>query len=120
MCYQDPRTRDYLGQIFAQERDAATVPHLGQRLTLDLGVLAAVPRCPSEALVGLLGDNHWQVRSAAVHTLATRSDRPLERVRALAASGSLAERVAAVALLERWGDLEWLAEQLQSPLGLTC
>lgn len=76
-------------------------------------VLAAVPRCPSEALVGLLGDNRWQVRSAAVHALVARPDRPLERVRALAASGSLAERVAAVTLLEKWGDLEWLAERLR-------
>ena len=38
MCYQDPRTQDYLGQVFAEERDASTVLHLGQRLTLDLGV----------------------------------------------------------------------------------
>lgn len=288
MCYQDPRTRDYLGQIFAQERDAATVLHLGQRLTLDLGVdffrpflwgekaaqalaaarvcaqslesldakdrlrvailidgvpsppelseqtlpfwvdelvgphqlsarglaeqagegalllwsarnrlpdigwllelterlnparaieqtqallaeatpsvvqaaqrlgvelpatllrsphpevraaaisagladselegyltaslpetLAAVPRCPTDLLLGLLGDSRWPIRSAAVGVLLEGTTRPLQQVRELAKSGTLPERVAAVTLLERWGDTDWLAEELLSHL----
>ena len=74
--------------------------------------LAAVPRCSSDVLLGLLGDSRWQVRSSAVRALAAGSERPLEQVRALAVSESLEGRVAAVALLEQWGDLEWLAEQL--------
>ncbi len=74
--------------------------------------LAAVPRCSSKTLLALLGDHRWQVRSAAVRALAAGSERLLEQVRALTASDSLETRVAAVALLELWGDSEWLAEQL--------
>lgn len=75
--------------------------------------LAAVPRCSSELLLSLLSDSRWQVRSAAVRALAKlEGERPLEYVRALAAEGSLSERVAAVALLEQWGDGAWLAVQL--------
>ena len=74
--------------------------------------LAAVPRCPSETLLALLGDSRWQVRSAAVAALAAGSERPLEQVRALALAESLEQGVAAVALLEQWGDLEWLGKQL--------
>lgn len=86
---------------------------LESRLTASLPeALAAVPRCPPEVLIGLLGDSRWQVRSAAVRALAAVPERPLEQVRALASSDSLAERVAAVALLQHWGEEEWLAEQL--------
>ena len=74
--------------------------------------LAAVPRCPPQLLLNLLADRRWQVRSAAVRALAAAPERPLESVRALAVSPSLENRVAAVALLQHWGDLAWLSEQL--------
>ncbi|MCA9780313.1 MAG: hypothetical protein KC800_26490 [Candidatus Eremiobacteraeota bacterium] len=74
--------------------------------------VAAVPRCTSRVLVDLLSDPRWQIRSTAVRALVIGEDRPLESVRALALSDSLAQRVAAVALLEQWGDLEWLEERL--------
>ena len=74
--------------------------------------VAAVPRCTPEILVDLLSDPRWQVRSSAVRALSVQQDRPLERVRALALADTLAQRVAAVTLLERWGDEEWLEAQL--------
>jgi hypothetical protein len=79
--------------------------------------LAALPRCPSSVLTSLLSDSRWPVRSAAVGALATHSDRPLSQVRSLAMSESLAQRVAAVTLLNMWGDVDWLEEQLSSDPG---
>ena len=74
--------------------------------------VAAVPRCSPQTLVDLLSDSRWQVRSTAVRALSLGQDRPLERVRALALADTLAQRVAAVALLEQWGDQEWLEDQI--------
>jgi len=72
--------------------------------------LAALGRCRSAVQVDRLTDSRWQIRSAAVRALAGASEPPLERVRALAGSEELGVRVAAVTLLEQWGDREWLLD----------
>lgn len=75
---------------------------------------AALRRSPPEVWLRLLGDSRWQLRSLAVSALAGGDWRPLEPVRGLARSEVLAERVAAVELLRRWGDEEWLEGALLS------
>jgi len=78
--------------------------------------VAAVQRCSSvDMLLGLLGDERWEVRAEAVRRLAAGEERPVARVRARVDSPLLEERVAAVTLLERWGDEEWLATHLEPP-----
>lgn len=82
--------------------------------------LAAVPRCSSRTLVDLLSDSRWQVRSSAVRALAGGQDRPLEEVRDRALSDALGERVAAVSLLQQWGDDDWLEAHIPAePVGQT-
>ena len=68
----------------------------------------ALRRCGPDTQLELLKDERWEVRAACVRALVPVAERPLERVRALVVSGLLEERVAAVSLLERWGDTEWL------------
>lgn len=76
--------------------------------------VAALRRCGPEVQLDLLGDHRWEVRAASVRALAKISEPPLERVRALVGSDSLGQRVAAVSLLESWGDLVWLEEWLKA------
>ncbi len=76
--------------------------------------VAALRRCGPEVQLDLLGDHRWEVRAASVQALANLSERPLERVRALVGCDSLGQRVAAVTLLESWGDLPWLEEWLRA------
>jgi hypothetical protein len=88
-------------------------PHLESYLNASLEeAVAAVPRCTSQMLLDLLADARWQVRSSAVRTLALGQERPVEEVRARLLSGSMGERVAAVALLQQWNDHDWLEAQL--------
>jgi hypothetical protein len=82
---------------------------LGRALRGELPeVLAAIPRCPAETQLELLSDARWQVRAEAVRALGAGRERPLERVRELTSAESLGVQVAAVELLQRWGDAEWL------------
>lgn len=75
--------------------------------------LAATRRCPLHRLVELLQDDRWQVRAEAVRTLADVEPRPLAEVRALVGrEGDLGPRAAAVDLLQRWSDDDWLEENL--------
>lgn len=74
--------------------------------------VAALRRAGSDVHVALLSDSRWEVRAAAVNRLTDCSPRPLEQVQALVGSGSKGERVAAVELLRRWGEVEWLEENL--------
>ncbi len=77
--------------------------------------LAATRRCPPEVLLELISDRRWQVRAQAVRQLATSDHRPLERVKALVASPSKSERVAAIELLRSWGEEAWLEQTLLAP-----
>ncbi len=43
MSYQDPRTTRFLSEAFATSRDAATVLHLGQRLSIEQGLEFFLP-----------------------------------------------------------------------------
>lgn len=81
-------------------------------------VLAAVIRCETDRMVGLLGDERWQVRSEALKVLSCSAPGPLEEVRALTQSSTLGTRAAAVELLLAWGDDEWL-EKSFLPSGAT-
>jgi hypothetical protein len=103
----DPRVRG--AAISAGVADSAAESYVTASLP---EALAAVPRCRDEVLLELLGDTRWQIRSAAVQALASRPERPLQQVRSVATSETLEQRVAAVTLLQIWGDLEWLAEHI--------
>lgn len=85
--------------------------YLNRQATLP-EVLAAAPRCSTEALLSLLADDRWQVRSIAATLLAQSEKPPLEALRAKARSKSLEERVAAVEVLQRLGQDEWLERSL--------
>jgi hypothetical protein len=73
------------------------------------GEAAAAARwCPTSRLVGLLADPRWQVRAAATAALVERDDPPIDDLRRKVASPLLGERVAAIEVLRRLGDDEWL------------
>jgi len=72
--------------------------------------IAATGRCDVERLLRLLGDPRWEVRAAATEALSgkEREQLPLQELRSKAGSKILAERVAAVEVLRRIDDSEWL------------
>jgi hypothetical protein len=76
------------------------------RLSADFNA-AALPR-----LLDALGDEHWQVRAAAVDALAGLGSDVRSAVRLLVDDARLPVRVAAVDVLLRLGDDAWLAEHL--------
>lgn len=78
---------------------------------------AAAQRCTVERLVDLLSDRRWEVRAAATDRLSRQEpgDLPLERLRDMTASTVVGERVAAVELLRRLGETQWLEEHLPVP-----
>ena len=61
----------------------------------------------------LLTDERWQVRAAATKALSEHRPHalPMEEIREATSSKLLAERVAAVDLLRRLGDTDWLEEK---------
>jgi hypothetical protein len=75
---------------------------------------AAARRCSVERLVELFSDPRWEVRAAATETLARRElqELPLETLRRKTASTFVGERVAAVELLRRLEDTQWLQDNL--------
>lgn len=79
-----------------------------------LEAAAAARRCPIARLVELLSDPRWEVRAAATDTLAQRDlqELPLETIRSKTASALMGERVAAVELLRRLEDTQWLQDNL--------
>lgn len=75
---------------------------------------AATRRCSVDRLLELLSDRRWEVRAAATETLSRKvaKDLPLERIRAMTGSAFIGEKVAAVELLRRLGETDWLEEHL--------
>jgi hypothetical protein len=85
--------------------------HLGVCLSTDSPLpvaVAAVGRCETDQLLGLLHDVRWQVRSEAMRALIDSEERPLQEVRSLTGSETLATKATAVEILLAWGDDEWL------------
>jgi HEAT repeat protein len=76
------------------------------RLSADFSA-TALPR-----LIDALGDEHWQVRAAAVEGLASLGSAVSVAVRPLVDDARLAVRAAAVDVLLRLGDDAWLGEHL--------
>jgi hypothetical protein len=76
--------------------------------------VAATRHCTREKLLELLADARWQVRAAATEVLAGRDDCPVEEIRVKVGSEHLGERIAALDVLRRIGDDEWLEVYLES------
>ncbi len=74
--------------------------------------VAATRRCSTERLLELLADHRWQVRATAAETLASKTEYPLQELRRRTRSELQGERVAAVEVLLKAGDDDWLAEHL--------
>lgn len=77
--------------------------------------VAATRRCSEERLLELLSDPRWQVRAAASETLAGQAEHPLQELRRRARSEMPGERVAAIEVLLKAGDDDWLAEHVAHP-----
>lgn len=75
--------------------------------------VAAVAWCKTETLLELLADPRWQVRAAATNALAVGDEPPISALRRKATSGFLGEKVAAIEVLRRVGDDEWLTLQVE-------
>lgn len=84
------------------------------RLSADFNS-TALPR-----LLDALGDEHWQVRAAAVDALAGLGSDVRSAVRPLVDDARLPVRVAAVDVLLRLGDDAWLAEHLLDGVNWTA
>lgn len=70
--------------------------------------VAATGRCELPRLLTLLSDNRWQVRATATDFIAEHPEPPIPELRRKASSTVLGERIAAVEVLRRIGDDEWL------------
>lgn len=107
LVHDDPEVRALA--IAAGWGDENLTHYLGATLP---EALAATRRCPPEQLLELLTDERWPVRAEAVRALETVEPPRLAEVRALVNAGELGQRAAAVDLLQRWGDDDWLARTL--------
>lgn len=78
--------------------------------------VSATARCTAPRLLLLLDDPRWEVRAAATEALSQiRGDElPLHELRRKTASPSMGERVAAIEVLRRVDDSEWLSNHLQA------
>jgi hypothetical protein len=88
---------------------------LGRFLSADTSLpetLAAAPRCSVEEQLRLLADPRWQVRAVATDLLARAEAPPLEALHRKTSSEILGERVAAVEILQRLGNEDWLESNL--------
>lgn len=74
--------------------------------------VAAASRCDLPRLLSLLEDRRWQVRAAVTDLLADHPEPPLEELRRRVSSDFMGERVAAVEILRRLADLEWLEQNV--------
>jgi len=105
----------------AAVRAAAISVGLADEMLLDflapeatpLEAVAALSRSEAHDLVKLLTDKRWQVRAAAARALSEHSseDLPMKEIREATSSKLVGERVAAVDLLRRLGDTDWLEEK---------
>jgi len=79
-----------------------------------LEAAAAARRCSVDRLLELFSDGRWEVRAAATDALSQRESNhlPLQTLREKTASTLLGERVAAVEVLRRLGDIQWLQDHL--------
>lgn len=89
--------------------EAFLAPHVSA-----LEAATAARRSGIGRLVELFGDARWEVRASAVDELTQRKnqDLPMDQIRKKCASSFLGEKVAAVDLLRRLGDVQWLEENL--------
>ena len=74
--------------------------------------MAAAGRCDLPRLLSLLQDRRWQVRAAVTNLISDHPEPPTEELRRRVASDFMGERVAAVEILRRLGDVEWLEQNV--------
>ena len=75
---------------------------------------AATFRSPLERQLELLADHRWEIRAAATACLAATSkeELPIDKIRTRALSTIQGEKIAAVEVLRRLGDTDWLQDHL--------